>query len=163
MMLADSTDLRILRDMVVHPRRTAVAIATRLRLSRNTVQSRLGRLEEGGAFLPFAHQVAPAALGYPLTAFMAVQVQQPELDVIAEAFGRIPEIVEAHGTTGGADLLVRVVGVDAEDLFRIHGAMLACPGVMRIDTSISMHEIIAHRVLPLIEQGLERGGDRILE
>ncbi|OMH24184.1 AsnC family transcriptional regulator [Tersicoccus phoenicis] len=158
MMLVDSTDLRILRDMVSHPRRTAVAIASRLRLSRNTVQTRLGRLEEGGAFLPFARLVAPAALGYPLTAFMAVQVQQPELETIAEAFERIPEIVEAHGTTGTADLLVRVVGVDAEDLFRIHRAMLACRGVERIDTSISMHEIIPYRVLPLIDQRLARGG-----
>lgn len=159
MMIADSTDLRILRDMVTHPRRTAVAIADRLRLSRNTVQSRLGRLEDGGAFLPFAHQVAPAALGYPLTAFMSVQVAQTELETATEALSLIPEVLEAHGTTGGADLLVRVVGIDAEDLFRIHGAMLACPGVMRIDTAISMHEVIPHRVVPLIEQRMRRGGD----
>ena len=154
MLLADATDLRILRDMVAHSRRTAVAIAARLGLSRNTVQSRLARLEGGGAFLPFAHQVAPAALGHPLTAFMAVQVDQPELDAIAAAFTQIPEILEAHGTTGTADLLVRVVGVDAEDLFRIHGKMLSCPGVRRINTSLSMHEVIPHRITPLIERRL---------
>ena len=36
----------------------------------------------------------------------------------------IPEILEGYGLTGSADLLLRVVALDAEDLFRINGKIL---------------------------------------
>ena len=47
----DATDARLLLELVSNPRATGVELATRLGLSRNTVQARLARWEAGG-FLP---------------------------------------------------------------------------------------------------------------
>jgi hypothetical protein len=47
-------------------------------------------------------------------------------------------------------LLLRVVALDAEDLYRINGKILACDGVDRTDTALAMREMIPYRVQPLL-------------
>lgn len=146
----DATDLSLLEALSRDPKATTVALAEALGLSRNTVQARLNRLENHRAFLPFERRINPAALGYPLTSFVHIHVQQRKLGPIVEALAGIPELVEAHGLTGTADILARVVARGAEDLFRINGAILAIDGVERADTSLSMAELIPHRMRPLL-------------
>lgn len=148
----DSTDLRLLTAMAKDSRRTVVALAQKLGLSRNTVQARMAALEKKHVFLPFERRINPAALGYPLTAFISVHAQQQKLEQLAISLAEIPEVIEAHGLTGQADLLVKVVSKGAEDLFRINGKILACDGVERTDTSLAMNEMVPFRVEPLLER-----------
>ena len=68
----------------------------------------------------------------------------------------IPEILEGYGLTGSADLLLRVVALDAEDLFRINGKILACDGVDRTDTALAMGELIPFRHPAAAGAGLRR-------
>ena len=149
----DTTDTRLLRAIAQDPRRTVVALAQKLGLSRNTVQARMSRLERKGVFLSFERRISTAALGYPLTAFIHVHVQQQKLADITRSIAAVPEVVEAVGLSGQADILVRVVAVDAEDLFRINGTILACEGVERCDTSLAMSELVPYRVDPLLARG----------
>jgi DNA-binding Lrp family transcriptional regulator len=72
----DPTDARLLLALADSPRATVLALAERLGLSRNTVAARLAGLEERGALGTFERRIDPAALGYPLTAFVTVQVVQ---------------------------------------------------------------------------------------
>jgi len=146
----DDTDRRLLNALVQDPKATTVALAATLGLSRNTVQARLTRLENHGALLSFERRINPAALGFPLTSFVHIHVQQKKLSDIVTAMARIPEVVEAHGLSGTADILASVVARDAEDLFRVNGAILGIDGVERADTSLSMAELIPHRMRPLL-------------
>jgi DNA-binding Lrp family transcriptional regulator len=148
----DAVDLRLLTALADDPRATIAALAERLRLSRNTVHARLARLEESGAFLDFDRRVNPAALGYPLTAFLELTVRQRALPAIVERLAEIPEVVQAYGHSGAADLRVHVVCRDTDHLFRIDAAILAVDGVERTETSLSMGELIPYRIRPLIEQ-----------
>ena len=50
-----------------------------------------------------------------------------------------------------------MVALDAEDLFRINGKILACDGVDRTDTALAMSEMIPFRVQPLLERGSAEG------
>lgn len=152
MQALDSTDLRLLSTLVRDSRHTVVALAQKLGLSRNTVQARMVSLERRHAFLPFGRRINPSTLGYPLTTFISVHVQQQKLQQLAGSLAEIPEILEAHGLTGEADLLIRVVSKDAEDLFRINGKILACEGVERTDTSLAMNEFVPFRIEPLLQQ-----------
>ena len=149
----DETDTELLRALSTDPRSTFVALAQKLGLSRNTVQARMARLEDSNTFLSFDRRINPVALGYPLTAFIEVHVQQKRLAQIVAELAHIPEIVQAHGMSGTADLLVRVVCTDADDLFRIDGSILACEGVERTETSLAMGEVIPYRLEPLLERG----------
>ena len=154
----DGTDLRLLGALTQDPRRTVVALAQILGLSRNTVQARMARLEKDQVFLSFDRRINPAAVGYPLAAFIHIHVHQPKLQQITDELARIPEVLEAIGITGQADILARVVSEGAEDLFRVNGKILAIDGVERTDTSLAMHELIPFRMEPLLSRGAEATG-----
>jgi DNA-binding Lrp family transcriptional regulator len=148
----DATDARLLLALAESPRASVLALAERLGLSRNTVQARLAGLEARGVLTSFERRVDPAALGYPLTAFVTVQVVQRMLATVAEALEGVPEVVEVLGLSGPADLLVQVVARDADDLYRIAGKLLASDGVERTTTSLVMRRLVEHRLSPLLER-----------
>ncbi|MFI8129801.1 Lrp/AsnC family transcriptional regulator [Streptomyces diastaticus] len=156
----DTTDARILLALTEEPRATAVALTERLGLSRNTVQARWGRLERDGTLGPFTRRVDAAALGYPLTAFVTMRVDQLRLTEVGTALGDIPEVVEVYRLSGDIDLLARVVAADADDLYRIAGQLHAVPGVERSSTSLAMNQLVPHRLTPLLERAAEGTGRR---
>ena len=148
----DATDARLLLALAESPRATVLALAERVGLSRNTVQARLAALEARGVLTTFERRIDPAALGYPLTAVVTVQVTQRMLAEVADALDRVPEVVEVLGISGQTDLLVQLVARDADDLYRISGQLLATAGVERTTTSLVMRTLVGHRVAPLLER-----------
>ncbi|WP_181783595.1 Lrp/AsnC family transcriptional regulator [Pseudonocardia pini] len=146
----DGIDARLLRALVANPRGTALALAEAAGLSRNTVQTRLARLEERGVLRSEERRIDPAALGYPLTAYVTVTVVQRRLTPVADALAAVPEVLEVLGMTGEGDLLVQAVARDADDLYRIAGRLLAIDGVERTTTSLVMRRLVDHRVTQLL-------------
>lgn len=148
----DPTDARLLLALVERPRATAIALAEQTGLSRNTVQARLAKLEQQEALNSFERQIPPALLGYPLTAFITVQVTQRRLDEVAAALASIPEVLQVHGISGPIDLFVHVVAADADDLYRVAGQVLAIPGVERTNTALVMRELVNYRITALLRR-----------
>ena len=152
----DATDARLLLALGDDPRASVMALSQRLGLARNTVQSRLSRLETSGVLAPLDRRVRPEALGYPLGAYVTVQVVQRSLADVADALAAIPEVLEVIGLSGVTDLLVQVVAVDADDLWRITEQVLAIPGVQRTDTNLALRRFVDHRMTPLLERAAGR-------
>ena len=148
----DATDARLLLALAEQPRATTLALAEQLGISRNTVQTRLVRLEQRGLLDSYERRVAPKTLGYPLTAYVTTQVTQRRLDAVAAALAEVPEVVQVQGISGANDLLVHVVATDADDLYRIAGQILAIPGVERTNTALVMRELVDYRITPLLRQ-----------
>lgn len=148
----DAHDAQLLLALTENPRATVLALADRIGLSRNTVQARLARLEQRGVLGTFERRIDPAALGYPLTAFVTVRVVQRELASVAAALDRVPEVLEVHGMSGEEDLLVHVVATDTDDLYRIAGQLLATDGVERTTTSLVMRSLVGFRTAPLLHR-----------
>jgi DNA-binding Lrp family transcriptional regulator len=146
----DATDARLLLALAEDPRASVMALSQRLGLARNTVQARLTRLETNGVLAPLDRRVRPEALGYPLGAYVTVQVVQRSLAEVSDGLAGIPEVLEVTGLSGVADLLVQVVARDADDLWRVAEQMLAIPGVQRIDTALAMRRFVDHRIAPLL-------------
>jgi DNA-binding Lrp family transcriptional regulator len=154
----DAVDLKLLLALAASPRASTVALAETLQLSRNTVQARMAGLARAGAFLDYDRCIEPAVAGYPLVAFTTLHVHQQMLGTIVEELSTIPEIVQAHGISGSADLLVKLVCRSAEDLFRVNARMLAVPGVERAETAMGISEVIPYRIAPLLQEQLDRLG-----
>ncbi len=148
----DATDARLLLELVANPRATGVELASRLGLSRNTVQARMSRWEAAGVLGSFELRVEPRALGYPLSAFVAVVLDQHRLDSVVAELGEVPEVTEVCGLTGQTDLTVRVVARDADDLYRITGRILKIPGVERTNMALVMRSLVGPRTAPLLER-----------
>ena len=147
----DELDARLLLALGENPRATVLALAERTGLSRNTVQARLARLEEREVLTTFERRVSPAALGYPLTAYVTVTVLQRMLTPVADALAAVPEVLEVLGMTGEGDLLVQCVAQDADELYRIAGRLLAIDGVERTTTSLVMRTLVEYRIAPLLK------------
>jgi DNA-binding Lrp family transcriptional regulator len=150
----DRIDLELLAALAEDPRITIVALAESLGLSRNTIQTRMARLEQTGVFLSYERSFSPDVLGFPLQAFVSIGVRQTELPRIINELSRIPEVVQAHGLSGSIDVLARVACRDARHLFDTDARILSIEGVERTETSLAMGEVIPFRVAGLI--GLAR-------
>jgi DNA-binding Lrp family transcriptional regulator len=150
----DRVDLELLVALSEDPRTTVVALAERLRLSRNTIQARMARLEQTGVFESYERSFSTEVLGFPLQAFISIGVRQTELPRIIAELSRVPEIVQAHGLSGSIDVLARVACRDARHLFDTDARILSIEGVERTETSLAMGEVIPFRVAGLI--GLAR-------
>jgi DNA-binding Lrp family transcriptional regulator len=151
----DATDARLLLALADEPRASALALAERLGISRNTVQARLARLDLASVQL----RLDPAELGYPITAYVTMQLRQRQLDEVAAELARVPEVLEVLGISGETDLLVQVVARDGDDLYRVAGSLLAIDGVQRTTTSLVMRTLVPHRLTPLLERVAGRQPD----
>lgn len=148
----DALDARILLALDDDPDATALALARRLGIARNTLQARLQRLRSSGAIGEFSRRVDPATLGRHLVAFISVALSQRTAERAKAALQAVPEVIEMHAITGDADLLLKVAARDTADLHRVTGELLAVPDVVRTSTVISLLEEMPLRVRPLLEQ-----------
>jgi DNA-binding Lrp family transcriptional regulator len=148
----DGTDARILLALRENARLSGVELAQRLGLSRNTVQARLARMEEGDALGGVDRRVQHRALGYPLTAFVTVRADQHRLEALERDLAAIPEVIEVHGIAGELDVMVRIVAKNTDDLYRLAGVILSVPGVERTEVLLSVREMVGYRMAPLLER-----------
>jgi DNA-binding Lrp family transcriptional regulator len=152
----DRTDARMLLALCDAPRATGVQLAATLGLARNTVQARLARWDQEKVLASIDRCVSPRDLGYPLKAFITAVVDQHRLDDVITALETIAQITQVTGLSGAADLLIGVAALDADDLYRIAGLVLAVPGVERTTMAVAMHEVVTYRTRPLLEERARR-------
>ncbi|MGJ6124341.1 Lrp/AsnC family transcriptional regulator [Mycolicibacterium sp. Y3] len=155
----DAIDARIIKALSDDPRATVIALADATRLSRNTVQARLGKLESHGVLRSLERRIDPAAIGYPITAFILTRVTQRKLAQIAASLEQIPEVIEVHGLGGVTDLMIHVVAREADDLYRIAGQILDIDGVEQTTTSLVMRKLVDYRITPLLDDLIHQTRD----
>src|SRR3954463_3326045 len=103
--MIDQLDSRLLLMLRQHPRIGLVEVARRLGVARGTVQARLTKLTERGAVTGVGPQVEPPRIGYPVLAFVFLEIAQGRLSEAVKTIEVVPEVLEAYGTTGPRDLL----------------------------------------------------------
>jgi DNA-binding Lrp family transcriptional regulator len=146
----DGLDARLLLTLRNHPRIGVVELARRLGVARGTAQARMDKLAARGVITGFGPEVEPAQMGYPVLAFVALEIVQGRLEEAVAGLERVPEVLEVHGVTGERDLLCRVVARDTTHLQDVINAMVRSGTVRRSTSSISMTRQIPYRVDPLI-------------
>ena len=150
-MAVDALDSAILHLFAASPRIGVLEASRQLKVARGTVQARLDRLERTGVVRRWGPEVEPKAMGYPVTAFVTLEISQASgHDPVGEHLALIPEVLEAHTVTGQGDLWCRVVARSNADLQRVIDTVVSCPGIERSSTMITLATQIEHRVLPLV-------------
>ncbi|GAA4072481.1 Lrp/AsnC family transcriptional regulator [Nonomuraea soli] len=146
----DQLDVRLLTTMRAHPRIGLTELARLLGVARGTVQARVEKLTAGGVITDFGPTVSVHHAGYPILAFVSLQIAQGRLAEAVIALRAVPEILEVHGTSGQHDLLCRVVARSTEHLQEVIATVLASPAVQRTDTTIALSTQIPFRIEPLL-------------
>jgi DNA-binding Lrp family transcriptional regulator len=154
----DSLDARLIAILTEHPRVGLMEVARQLGVARGTVHARLEKLLARGAIRGFGPDVEPAAIGYPILAFVLLELTQGRLAEAVAWLDEMPEVLEAHGTTGARDLLCRVVAHDPGHLQELIGHMLETPAIRRSTSSIALSTQIAYRTGPLVARAGGVGG-----
>ena len=160
-MTIDELDHRIVEIFTREPRVGVLECSRRLGVARGTVQARLDRLMRVGVIRDWGPTLDPAALGYPVSAFVTLEIRQHHPsraahDAVAEHLATIPEVLEAHTTTGAGDVLARIVARSNADLQRVIDRVLDFEGVVRASTVIALDTQIRSRVLPLLREAAGR-------
>ena len=151
----DDLDVTLLRLFTDEPRIGVLEASRRLGVARGTVQARLDRLSRRGVVTGWGPRLSPEALGFPVTAFLTLEIRQATEggghEAVARHLTTIPEVLEAYTITGAGDMWCRVVGRSNTDLQRVIDAVLAGEGIVRSSTVIALATQVPYRVLPLAE------------
>ena len=148
----DQIDCAILSELLHRPRAGVRDYARTLGLARGTVQARLDRMTEQGVIDDYAPQLSHTALGFPVLAFVHIQLQQGILESFSRKLVSLAQVVEAHSMTGDADVLCRVVARDNRDLESVIQAILNLEGVVRTRSEIALSERVPRRDETLLKQ-----------
>jgi Lrp/AsnC family transcriptional regulator, leucine-responsive regulatory protein len=112
MMKMDAVDRAVLAELDADPRLPTAELARRIEVSVPTARDRLRRLQESGVIRGYRLDVDPAALGYPVAAFVRVRPGPGQLPKIAELAQSLPQVSECHRITGEDCFLIKVHAAD---------------------------------------------------
>lgn len=154
----DNLDTTLLDLFANEPRIGVLEASRRLGVARGTVQARLDKLETSGVVTGWGPDLDPEAFGYPVTAFLTLEIRQDPADGgghdrVAARLEEVPEVLEAYTITGAGDMWVRVVARSNSDLQRVIDLVLVNPAIVRSTTVIGLARQVAWRVLPLTRAG----------
>ena len=153
----DELDARLIDLFSDQPSIGVLGASRALGVARGTVQARLDRLQASGVIASLAPEVDPASLGYPVTAFCTLEINQRQgHEPVVAHLQAIPEVLEIHSTTGRGDLIVRVVARDNADLGRVINEIIADGHVNRASTSIALVTHMHLRTGPLVRKAAAR-------
>ena len=148
----DDLDATLIRLFAAEPRVGVLEASRRLGVARGTVQARLDKLTASGVITGWGPDLSPEALGYPVTAFLTLEIRQGSgHQAIARHLETIPEVLEAFTITGAGDMWCRVVAGSNTDLQRVIDAVLSDSGIVRSSTVIALATQVPYRVLPLLD------------
>lgn len=151
----DATDLRLILALVEDPRAQIAELSARVGVARNTVQSRLRRLERAEVLRGSARDVDLGALGYDVVAFITLEVVHRELDAVVSGLRRIPTILEAYEISGRGDIWCRLVASDTHELQSSLRQVLRIKGVIRSETVLALHAHIPYRADAVVRRAAE--------
>jgi DNA-binding Lrp family transcriptional regulator len=158
----DDLDARLVELFATEPRVGVLEASRRLGVARGTVQARLDRLAATGVVTGWGPDLSPGALGYPVTAFLTLEIRQDTAgggghEAVGAHLAGIPEVLEAHTITGAGDLWVRVVARSNTDLQRVIDQVLSDVAIVRSSTVIALATQVGYRVLPLARKAGQAG------
>jgi Lrp/AsnC family leucine-responsive transcriptional regulator len=140
----DAVDWRILEELQANGRITYTELGRRVSLTAPAVADRVRRLEEAGVIRGFRAELDPAAIGYPLTAFVRWTAAGQDCAHLAEVAKEFPEIVECHRITGEASYLLKVVARDVAHLEAVIDRLMPWGATV---TSVALSSPVRHRAL----------------
>lgn len=149
----DAIDRRIVEILQRDGRISNVDLAAQVHLSAPQCFRRIRALEERGVLRGYRAEVAPAALGLGVTAFVSLNIDGEAFDRVRQIEALIrdfPEILECHTVSGDCDYLLKVVAADLKSLSQfLTDKLMQVAGVADIRSMICMEEIKPPAPLPV--------------
>jgi Lrp/AsnC family transcriptional regulator, regulator for asnA, asnC and gidA len=132
----DELDLLILNALQEDGRMPFTQIAKRAGVAESTIRNRYTSLVERG-IIQTVSIIDPFALGYKAPALIGINVSSGDVERVAQAIKKIPEVSYLVLTLGGYDLVVEVFCRDVAHLTElITNQIQAIPGIQTTETLV---------------------------
>ena len=113
----DSLDSKALSFLSAQGRATWAELGQLLGLSAPSAADRVRKLEEHGVIRGYAALIDPAAVGYPLTAYISVSLaSHRQRTSFLRTIEKMEQVCECHHVAGDDDYLLKVRCRGTEDL-----------------------------------------------
>ena len=155
----DKLDKKILHLISEDARIPFLEVARACNVSGAAIHQRIQKLTNLGILKGSQFVIDPEKIGYETCAYVGLYLKNPEdFDDVVEALKTIPEVVEAHYTTGGYDLFIKIYAINNHHLLNIIHDKLQPLGLSRSETIISFNAVI-DRPLPIVDSALDEPKD----
>lgn len=116
-----------------------------LYVSPGTVHVRVKKLTEANLIKAVRAELNYAALGFDITAFLGIYLEKSNMyESVKSELKKIPEVIDAHYTTGNYSIFAKIICRDTEHLRDILAKKLqAIKGIQRTETFISLEETLS--------------------
>lgn len=140
----DKIDKQILSILMENAKTPYTEIAKKLLVSPGTIHVRMKKMEDVGLVKKSQLIINHELLGYDLTAFLGIYLEKGSnyKDVI-EQMEKIPEIVEAHYTTGVYSIFAKITCKNTKHMRQVlNEEIQSVSGIQRTETIISLEQSI---------------------
>ena len=144
----DEMDRKILSFLVKDARMPFLEIARECGVSGAAIHQRVRKLEDLGIIPGFSAMVKPTALGFPVCAFIMMNISEAnKYNEVVAALKMIPEVVECHFITGHSSMILKIYCSDYDHLMEvILNTIQKIPSVESTETMISLNEPFQRQV-----------------
>ena len=148
--MTDEIDIKILNALLKNSRESTTAISKDLKISNVATQQRISKLQEQGIIEKFSAKLNYARLNYKTISYLGIFLEKArDYKKVIEDLNKVPEVTEAHFTTGNYSIFAKIYARDNQHLMEIlNGQIQEIKGISRTETFISLHEGI-HKELML--------------
>lgn len=148
--MRDTTDLKILNALLANSRQSTKAISELVDISNVATQQRIRKLEDKGVIRAYTAVLDYASLGVKTIAYVGIFLEKAKnyKEVIAE-LAQVPQITEAHFTTGNYSIFAQVYARDNQHLMEVlNEHVQSIDGIARTETFISL-DLGVHKAIDL--------------
>lgn len=144
----DELDKKILDIISKSARIPFKDVAVECGVSRAAVHQRVQRLMDLSVITGSGYHINPKKLGFHTCTYVGLNLAKGSMYKEAiEELKRIPEIVEAHFTTGPYSVIIKLYARDNEHLMNLLNERIQeIPGVMATETMISLDQSIRKEI-----------------
>jgi len=140
--MIDDIDVKIINSLLANSRIPVTEMAKEIEISNVAIQQRLKKLEKKGIIESYTSRINYKALGYTTIAFIGVFLEKAkDYRTVISQMQSIPEISEAHFTTGNYSIFAKVYAKNNDHLMQILNTRVQIlDGIARTETFISLEE-----------------------
>ena len=145
----DNIDRGILSELMINAKLPYTEIAKKLIVSAGTIHVRMKKMEEAGIVKNSRLHINYELLGFDMTAFLGIYLEKGSTytDVIQQ-LNLIPEIVEAHYTTGVYSIFAKIRCKNTKHMRQIlNEEIQSIKGIQRTETIISLEQSIDKHII----------------
>ena len=114
--LLDQIGRKIVVELQQNGRIAFAELGRRVGLSTPAVMDRVRRMEDAGIIVAYRAEINAAKLGYPIMAFVGVNVTGDFLPQMGKLVKSFPQILECYRVTGANSFIAKVIAGSVEEL-----------------------------------------------